>query len=122
MQFTEHHPSNARFIRSVGHSRIVVDDDTFQHSVVIFGVDVAPWDVSSVEQISSDHIAALMQHDPEILIVGTGAQCVFPKPEVFVPVRDARAGFEVMSTDAACRTYNVLVSEQRRALAALIVA
>ena len=62
----------------------------------------------------------LTTHDPEIIIFGTGKEQVFPDPALFVPLMERGIGYEVMNTGAACRTYNILLSEERRVLAALI--
>ncbi|TAG47343.1 MAG: hypothetical protein EAZ30_10135 [Betaproteobacteria bacterium] len=59
--------------------------------------------------------------DAEIVIIGTGARLVFPAPAALQPLRDARIGFEVMDSRAACRTYNVLLAEGRKAGLLLIV-
>ena len=58
---------------------------------------------------------------PEILVLGTGARHVFPPPATHTHVLSRGVGFEVMDTAAACRTYNVLVQERRRVVAALIL-
>ena len=58
---------------------------------------------------------------PQILIIGTGPAQVFPSPRVLVPLMDAGIGYEIMDTGAACRTYNILVSEGREVVAALLL-
>lgn len=72
-----------------------------------------PWDGSF------DAVAA---HCPEVLIYGSGPSIRFPAPSAVRPLIEARIGFETMDTAAACRTYNVLVSEGRNVMAALLPA
>ena len=55
----------------------------------------------------------------EIILLGTGAAQRFPAPATLRPLVDAGIGFEIMDTFAACRTYNILVAEDRRVAAAL---
>jgi uncharacterized protein len=64
---------------------------------------------------------ALLDYDPEIVLLGTGATQHFPHPRETAPLAEAHVGIEVMDTRAACRTYNILAAEGRRVVAALIV-
>ena len=57
----------------------------------------------------------------ELIIIGTGKRQRFPKPELLKTLIEAKIGFEVMDSQAACRTYNILVGEGRQVLLALIV-
>ena len=59
---------------------------------------------------------------PEIIILGTGSTQVFPPPQVTGVLRQSGVGVEIMANDAACRTFNVLLSEDRRVVLALIQA
>ena len=60
--------------------------------------------------------------DDEVILLATGTQLRFPAPELLQPLIQAQKGVEVMDIRAACRTYNVLVSENRRVAAALLFA
>jgi uncharacterized protein len=57
---------------------------------------------------------------PEVVLLGTGARQVFPSPELLMCFHRRGIGIEVMATAAACRTFNVLVSERRKVVAALL--
>jgi uncharacterized protein len=83
---------------------------------------VTDWPVSSVEGLAPDHMAAIVQLRPEIVLLGTGARMQFPEPALLAPLYKAGIGVEVMDTPAACRTYNILLGEGRNVLAAVIVA
>jgi uncharacterized protein len=63
----------------------------------------------------------IIEYAPNIVVIGTGDKHVFPHPSLLRPLIEARIGYEVMDTAAACRTYNVLVSEGRKICAAIIV-
>jgi uncharacterized protein len=54
-------------------------------------------------------------------VLGSGPRQRFPEPQLLAAVMARGIGCEVMDTGAACRTYNVLVSEARRAVAALFL-
>ena len=82
---------------------------------------VADWPVTSVQTLTSAHLAAVLELHPEVVLLGTGVRLHFPAAEVLRPLIDAGIGHEIMDTGAACRTYNILMAEGRQVLAALIV-
>ena len=82
---------------------------------------VTDWPVTSVEGLGADHLAAIVELQPEIVLLGTGRAFRFPEPRVLAPLHNARVGVEVMDTNAACRTYNILLGEGRNVVAALIL-
>jgi uncharacterized protein len=82
---------------------------------------ITDWPAASVQALSADHLAAIIELKPEILLLGTGAQFVFPEAALLAPLYKAGIGVEVMDTPAACRTYNILLGEGRNVVAALIV-
>jgi uncharacterized protein len=92
-------------------------------SLVVSGERViTAWPARSVEGLGADHLAAIVELKPEIVLLGTGAKLQFPGPALLAPLYKAGIGVEVMDTPAACRTYNILLGEGRNVIAALIVA
>ena len=57
---------------------------------------------------------------PEVILIGTGNTQIFLPPATQVHFFRRNFGFEVMTTDAACRTFNVLAAEGRQVVAALL--
>ena len=82
---------------------------------------VTDWPARSVQALSGDHVAAIVELKPEIVLIGTGARFQFPEPALLAPLQKAGIGVEVMDTQAACRTYNILLGEGRSVAAALIL-
>jgi uncharacterized protein len=82
---------------------------------------VTDWPARGVEELASDHLAAIVEFKPEIVLLGTGAAFRFPDRRIFAPLYSAGIGVEVMDTPAACRTYNILLNEGRNVVAAVIV-
>lgn len=82
---------------------------------------VTDWPASSVDDLTADHLAAILELKPQIAVIGSGASLRFPDPARLAPLHQARIGVEVMDTQAACRTYNILLGEGRNVVAALIV-
>ncbi len=72
------------------------------------------------EALEIAHFEWLRQQQPEIVLLGTGPRLRFPHPSLTRPLIEARIGFEVMDTGAACRTYNLLAGEGRKVLVAIL--
>lgn len=78
-----------------------------------------PW-VERYEDLTPDVFAALLPYQPELVVVGTGSRFRFIHPRLWASLLSAGIGVDAMDTRAACRTYNVLISEGRRALVVLL--
>jgi uncharacterized protein len=83
---------------------------------------VLPWQAGSIDTLSVQHFDALLALGPELVIFGSGARLRFVSPALYRGLIAARVGIETMDTAAACRTYNVLASEGRSVVAALLAA
>ena len=77
--------------------------------------------MSDVRAMAETDVAALIELKPELVLLGTGKILRFPHPSILGAMAAARIGMEVMDTQAACRTYNILSEEGRNVAAALIV-
>jgi uncharacterized protein len=80
----------------------------------------SPWEAADFDQLSEASFTALLQMKPALVIFGSGHKIRFPKPQWLRGLVEARVGIETMDTAAACRTYNVLASERRSVVAALL--
>jgi len=89
--------------------------------VVAPGRLITDWPAPSVEAITADHLAAIVELAPEVALLGTGREFRFPEAALLAPLYKAGIGVEVMDTPAACRTYNILLGEGRNVVAALIL-
>jgi uncharacterized protein len=105
-----------------GEGYVVINGQKVTRSVLVTGNRIDDWDAASVEAITPAHVAALLEARPQIVLVGSGPRFAFPDPQVMAPLYAARIGIEVMDTPAACRTFNILLAEDRNVVAALIVA
>ncbi len=83
---------------------------------------VSPWPPVAPAALAAAHFEQILALQPELVIYGSGARLVFPPPALARVLFERRIGLETMDTAAACRTYNVLASEGRSVVAALILA
>ncbi|MES2960463.1 MAG: Mth938-like domain-containing protein [Pseudomonadota bacterium] len=93
------------------------------HSVLVpWRGDVQAWPVNAPETLTGAHFEQVLALKPELVIFGSGQRLQFIAARLYRSLIDARIGVETMDTAAACRTYNVLASEGRSVVAALLVA
>ena len=105
-----------------GEGYVEVGGKRFTSSLVVSGDRiVTDWPAASVESLAPDHLAAIAELKPEVVLLGTGAKFTFPDRSLLATLQKAGIGVEVMDTPAACRTYNILLGEGRDVVAALIV-
>jgi len=100
---------------------VEINAQRHQRSLIVLP-DRAPeiWPVQ-FEGLEEQHFSDLLQHQPELVLFGSGRLFRFPHPRLLRALGEARIGFEAMDTRAACRTFNVLAGEGRRVLAAIII-
>lgn len=90
------------------------------HVLVSPDQPVAAWSVEGFDTLRADDFAPVAALAPEVVLVGTGARQRFVSPALTAALARAGVGVECMTTDAACRTYNILMSEGRRVVAAIL--
>jgi uncharacterized protein len=103
-------------------SRVWVASTVFDASVLVpWRGEVLPWPATQTADLTDAHFEAIAALKPEVVIFGSGAQLRFVSPALMRGLMAQRIGVETMDTGAACRTYNVLVNEGRKVLAALLL-
>jgi uncharacterized protein len=114
-------PGNHLFIRSVSEAGIQVVDRFVTGPLILSPAELrTDWEISHCGQLTEDSLGPVFALQPEIVLLGTGAVQVFPPPELMMCFHRRGIGIEVMTTAAACRTFNVLVADRRRVVAALL--
>ena len=89
-------------------------------SVVVLADRVEDWSVERFDALTVEDFRFLQELGVEIVLLGTGPRQRFPHPRLTAELAQAGIGLEVMDVQAACRTYNILVAEERRVAAALL--
>ena len=103
--------------------RLWVGATLYTHSVLVpWEGEVLPWPAATPEALTETHFEQIAALRPDVVIFGSGERLRFVSPALLRPLMALRIGIETMDTAAACRTYNLLVSEQRRVVAALLLA
>jgi len=114
--------SSLNTITGYGIGYIEVNSKAYSHAIIIQPEgEITPWPVNTFGDLSSENLASLCVFKPELIIIGTGKKQQFLKPELIKPLIFAKIGFEMMGSQAACRTYNILMNEGRQVLAAILL-
>lgn len=121
MELTLHHPENHHFVRALTDRGFQINDTECVGAVIVSADQlIADWPVSAVEQLNERTLQPIFDLQPEIVVIGTGATQVFPDAAIMMLFHRRGIGVEAMTSHAACRTFNVLMSESRNAAAALL--
>lgn len=109
-------------IRAYAPGHITINEKVYTRSLIVTPQQViADWPPLSFTDLLAAHFEAVAALRPEVVILGTGARLRFPAPSITRALVEAKIGLEVMDTGAACRTYNILMSDGRRVAAALLM-
>ena len=122
MKLQLENPAGTNLVRGYGPGQLRINDSTHATSVIVTArAIIAPWRPTAAPELTAADLEPLLGLGPEVVLLGTGARQQFPDVQVLRILHEQRIGVEVMDTAAACRTYNVLVTEGRNVAAALIV-
>jgi uncharacterized protein len=120
MRFTLDSTSGINIIRSYGGGELRVNDAVYRGALILSASTIlAEPGIRSLDDLIGIDVSRILALDPELVLLGTGARQIFPAASFGAQFLRAGIGFEVMDTGAACRTFNVLVAEQRRVAALL---
>lgn len=119
LKFTRELPATLT-IRSVGADGVRINDQLWSETVALTPEQiVASWKPAPLADLTETDFKPLLEHAPELVIVGSGATNEFPPRQLMFSFARLGIGLEVMDTAAAARTFNVLAGEGRRVAAVL---
>lgn len=124
MQFNLDNSKGNYIIRSYQPGEIQINDEKIQRSVIVTPTTlINPWQPQTFNELTEKHLQTIFTLDPQptILLLGTGSQLTFPNIELLASFYQRGIGVEIMDTAAACRTFMVLLSEERNVAAALLI-
>jgi len=115
-------PGETKFFTAHGSDHVMVNGVRHEHSIAVMAGEVrSDWDVPDFDSLSEAHFDYFLPLRPDVLLLGTGSSQRFPHPRLYRSLTNAGVGVECMDTPAACRTYNILVVEDRKVIAAILL-
>ena len=119
MKFTREMPGTLT-IHSVSDDQIRIGGQVFSDAVAMTAETLLDdWPAKAIDDLTDGDFAVLLDAHPEVIILGTGNNNVFPPRELVFAMARRGVGFEVMTTRAAASTFNVLAGEGRQVAAVL---
>jgi uncharacterized protein len=122
MQLNLERPDYEYFLRGADGAAALVNERRLTASFVIApDTLVEDWLPRDARELSADDLAPLLALQPEVILLGTGAIQRFPPAAVLATCLTRGIGIEIMTNDAAARTFNVLAGEGRRVVAGFLI-
>ena len=122
MKFAQDSQQEGYVITAYDDDSVSVNGKSFNQSLIITTTKLDEnWRVGSIESLQPNHIEQVLTFSPELIIIGTGNKLTFPAVDVYSNIIERGIGVDFMDTRAACRTYNILMSEGRHVVAGLIL-
>ena len=113
-------PSALNTFSGYGEGFVTINGARHEANIVVMPEQLLPWSAASFDALTEEDFGLFLRLDLEILLLGTGPKQRFPHPRLTKALAAKRIGVEAMDLHAACRTYNILMAEERRVAAALL--
>ena len=122
MKFTLEPGVPANLIRGYSDTEVRIGVHTVRGSCIVTADTlITQWEPQSFAELEASHLGALLVLRPELVVIGSGPTQQFASAEIRALLAQRGVGLEVMQLGAACRTFNVLVQEERRVAAGLFL-
>ena len=122
MKFTLETTSRVNLIRGYSAQEIRIGEQRLQASCIVSADSlIEDWAPKTFAELAAEHLEPILALKPELVLLGTGPSQRFPPSAIRSAFTARGVGLEVMDLGAACRTFNILVQEERRVVAALFL-
>jgi uncharacterized protein len=122
MKFAQDCQDEGYVITAYDSDGVSINGKKFNQSLIVTSTQLnEDWGLDSIETLQPDHVELILSLDPELIVIGTGNRLIFPAVEMYSAIIKRGIGVDFMDTGAACRTYNILMSESRNVVAGLIL-
>ncbi|MFQ5644252.1 MAG: Mth938-like domain-containing protein [Thiogranum sp.] len=122
MHFVREDCNSELVVRACDDRQVTIGTQSYRRSLILTPERVIPeWQPQQLSDITEQDFDRILSLQAEIILLGTGARLSFPAAHLRAYVLATGTGLEVMDTPAACRTYNILLSENRHVVAALLL-
>lgn len=122
MDLAENRSNHPNIIKSANADSCIIGDKTIAHSVVIpTSGEITTCNITDVSQLTDSIINQLCSYQPELIVLATGQHINYPDTAVLEPLIKMNIGLEILSNQAAARTFNVLLAEDRNAVCLMLL-
>jgi uncharacterized protein len=121
MKLTDESTRRIQLVRAYSPGAVRVGELLVQHSCLLRADRIEEWRPKRLSQLTVEDWEPVFALEPELVVLGSGSTQRFPDTALMAAVLARGIGLEVMDSGAACRTYNILVTEDRPVVAALLL-
>ncbi len=122
MKFAEDHNSSKYKITGYESNGVEINGRMHQQSFILSPMALIPdWQPQDLLSLKIEHLEAFYELNPEVILLGTGEKQAFPDREILKYFVQNRIGYEIMDTQAACRTFNIIMAEDRNVVAGIFI-
>ncbi len=122
MKFSEDYNPSANVINAYSDTEIIINRRPFTQSLIVSNFAlIEDWPLQHIDELGPELLQPMLELQPEVILIGTGQNIQFPHPGTYASVINQGIGIEFMDSGAACRTYNILLSEERRVVAGIVL-
>ena len=122
MPLTEDIISSRYRISGYRDDAVIINEVNYSQNLIVSADTLlSPWHAGPVSDLSAESFESLFDLKPEVVLLGTGTQQIFPEPVILALFGQKGIGLEVMDNGALCRTFNILVAEDRAVVAAILL-
>lgn len=116
-------PNQATYmIDAIKPGEIIINETSYTNSLILStSILIDDWPIGNFNELTAEHFVPILKLQPKLVILGTGNTHQFLPAKLQAIFLEKHIGIETMNTHAACRTFNVCMSESREAVAALIL-
>lgn len=122
MKISEDYNAGTYIINGYNAEGIIINQRSYASSLIVSNFQLLEnWPMRDISELSADYLAPILELKPEVVLIGTGSTLIFPPASSYASVIQSGLGIEFMDSVAACRTYNILLSEDRNVVAGIIL-
>ena len=113
--------TNKHAIQAYSPTQIKINSVNYEQNIIVCNEAIeSDWSIHRIQDLNENTLAPLLSYQPEIIIIGHSLPGQFPPASIIQKINSQKIGLESMSIGAACRTYNVLLSENRRVVLGIL--
>jgi uncharacterized protein len=103
------------FFKEYIDGRIILNIGEYNHPIILSSTKILQYDdkIESLVDINKTHLELVISTNPEIIIIGTGSKQSLPPIEIINQAAKSGKSIDFMASNMACKTYNLLVNENR---------
>ena len=122
MKFAEDHNNSKYKITGYESDAVEINGISQKQAFILSPMEfVNDWQPQDLSVLKVEHFEAFYELKPEVIILGTGSKQIFPDREILKHLVQSRIGYEIMDTQAACRTFNIIMAEGRNVVAGMFI-